>query len=77
MPELDEVLDGFPGQAASSSTSRSNEAREGDMLAASLREHPAWRKAVWGAYGGDPPTSRPKPTCAELNVWTRTGLRAA
>jgi glycerophosphoryl diester phosphodiesterase len=74
MPSLDEVLAAFPDKKFIVNF-KSNEAREGDMLAAVLRESPAWRKAVWGAYGGDPPTLTAKSHLPELNVWTRGGLK--
>lgn len=75
MPTLDEVLAAFP-DGKFIVNFKSNEAREGDMLAALLRENPAWRKAVWGAYGGDPPTLAAKAHLPELNIWTRTGLKS-
>lgn len=75
MPTLDEVLAAFPDRQFIVNF-KSNEAREGDMLAALLRENPAWRKAVWGAYGGDPPTLVAKAHLPELNIWTRGGLKA-
>ena len=31
---------------------------EGDMLAALLAAQPGWRDAIWGVYGGRPPTYR-------------------
>ncbi|WP_143149075.1 glycerophosphodiester phosphodiesterase family protein [Hyphomicrobium sp. CS1BSMeth3] len=75
MPTLDEVLAAFPDRQFIVNF-KSNEAREGDMIAALLRENPAWRKAVWGAYGGDPPTLVAKAHLPELNIWTRGGLKA-
>jgi glycerophosphoryl diester phosphodiesterase len=75
MPTLDEVLVAFPDKKFIVNF-KSNEVREGDMLAALLRENPAWRKAVWGAYGGDPPTLAAKAHLPELHIWTRTGLKS-
>lgn len=75
MPTLDEVLAAFP-DGKFIVNFKSNEAREGDMLAALLRENPQWRKAVWGAYGGDPPTLAAKAHLPELNIWTRSGLKS-
>lgn len=73
MPELKQVLGAFPeGQFLVNY--KSNEAREGDMLAALLGEHPDWRPAVWGAYGGDPPTYRAAELIDGLNVWSRRSL---
>lgn len=73
MPELREVLAAFPDRKFLVNY-KSNEAREGDMLAALLAEHPEWRPAVWGAYGGDPPTFRAAELIEGLKVWSRRGL---
>ncbi len=74
IPSLDEVLAAFPDKKFIVNF-KSNEAREGDMLAALLSANPAWRTAVWGAYGGDPPTLAAKRQLPELNIWTRSGLK--
>lgn len=73
MPELQEVLTALPDQRFLVNF-KSNEAREGDMLSALLSSHPEWRQAVWGAYGGDPPTYRAAELIGDLNVWSRKGL---
>ena len=73
MPELKEVLAAFPNRQFLVNY-KSNEVREGDMLAALLAAHPDWRTAVWGAYGGDPPTFRAAELIEGLNVWSRRGL---
>jgi glycerophosphoryl diester phosphodiesterase len=73
MPELKEVLARFPDRRFLVNY-KSNEEREGDMLAALLDEHPEWRDAVWGAYGGDPPTYRAADLIEGLHVWSRRGL---
>lgn len=73
MPELKEVFTALPGQRFLVNF-KSNEAREGDMLSALLDTHPEWRSAVWGAYGGDPPTYRAAELIGDLNVWSRKGL---
>lgn len=57
MPEIEEVLAAFPDRRFLVNY-KSNEEREGDMLAALLAAHPQWRPAVWGVYGGRPPTYR-------------------
>lgn len=57
MPELAEVFAAFPDKHFLINF-KSQEAREGDMLAAFIAEHPEWRQAVWGVYGGDKPTWR-------------------
>jgi glycerophosphoryl diester phosphodiesterase len=73
MPELKEVLAAMPdGQFLVNFKSR--ERREGDMLAAMVAEHPQWRGAVWGAYGGDEPTYRAAELIDGLAVWSRRGL---
>lgn len=73
MPELREVLAAMPDQHFLVNF-KSREAREGDMLAALLAEHPEWREAIWGAYGGDEPTYRAADAIEGLNVWSRRGL---
>jgi glycerophosphoryl diester phosphodiesterase len=75
MPTLDEVLTAFP-EGKFLVNFKSNEAREGDMLVALLKENPVWRKAVWGAYGGDPPTLAAKTQVPELNILTRAGHKS-
>ena len=57
MPELQEVFSAFP-EGNFLVNYKSNEALEGDMLAAILTQHPEWRGLVWGVYGGGPPTHR-------------------
>jgi glycerophosphoryl diester phosphodiesterase len=73
MPELKEVLAAFPDRRFLVNY-KSNEAREGDMLAALLEAHPEWQDIVWGAYGGDPPTYRAAELIEGLHVWSRRGL---
>jgi glycerophosphoryl diester phosphodiesterase len=73
MPELREALAAFPGKRFLVNF-KSNEAREGDMLAALVADHPEWRDEVWGAYGGDPPTYRAAELIGGLNVWSRRVL---
>ena len=57
MPEITEVLAAFPDEIFLVNY-KSNEEREGDMLADLLKAHPGWRKEIWGVYGGRPPTNR-------------------
>jgi glycerophosphoryl diester phosphodiesterase len=73
MPELKEVFTALPDQRFLVNF-KSNEAREGDMLAELLTSNPQWRPAVWGAYGGDPPTYRAAELIGDLAVWSRKGL---
>jgi glycerophosphoryl diester phosphodiesterase len=75
MPSLREVLAAMPERRFLINF-KSNDAREGDMLAALAREHPEWRGALWGAYGGDAPTMTAKRHLSELAVWSRRGLVA-
>lgn len=73
MPSLDEVLAAMPDRRFLVNF-KSNEEREGDMLAELVAAHPEWREAVWGVYGGDPPTLRAKRHLPEVAAWTRRGL---
>jgi glycerophosphoryl diester phosphodiesterase len=73
MPELKEVLAAMPDEQFLVNF-KSRERREGDMLAAMVAEHPQWRGAVWGAYGGDEPTYRAAELIDGLAVWSRRGL---
>lgn len=74
MPELAEVFTAVP-QGRFLINFKSREEREGDMLASLVAAQPAWRKAVWGAYGGDEPTFRAAELMGGgLKVWSRRGL---
>lgn len=73
MPELKEVLSAMPDRQFLINF-KSREEREGDMLATIVAEHPEWRDAVWGAYGGDEPTYRAAELINGLAVWSRRGL---
>lgn len=73
MPELKDVLSVMPDRQFLINF-KSRETREGDMLAALVTEHPEWRGAVWGAYGGDEPTYRAAELIDGLSVWSRRGL---
>ncbi len=74
MPELREVFTVLPGGRFLVNF-KSREAREGDMLAALMDEHPEWRPAVWGIYGGDEPTSRAAELLGnDVKAWSRRGL---
>src|SRR5690606_7477903 len=57
MRELEEGVAAYP-EVHFRVNYKSNEAREGDMLAAMMMAHPEWRHQVWGVYGGGPPTYR-------------------
>lgn len=73
MPELKDVLSAMPDRQFLVNF-KSREEREGDMLAALVSQHPEWRHAVWGAYGGDEPTFRAAGLIDGLAVWSRRGL---
>jgi len=74
MPELAEVFAAVP-QGRFLVNFKSREMREGDMLASLVAAQPAWRAAVWGAYGGDEPTFRAAELMGGgLKVWSRRGL---
>lgn len=75
MPMLAEVLSAIPAGRRFIVNFKSNEEREGAMLAALLEDNPEWRDAVWGVYGGDPPTLRARQEMPELEAWTRGGLK--
>lgn len=57
MPELEEVFAAFP-EGRFLINYKSNEAREGDMLAALVAANLEYRRQIWGVYGGGPPTER-------------------
>lgn len=59
MPHLEEVFSEFP-DGRFLINFKSQQAREGDMLAEFITEHPQWRGSIWGVYGGDEPTWRAK-----------------
>lgn len=73
MPSLPEVLAALP-DASLLVNFKSKEAREGDMVAALVAENPAWRRSIWGFYGGDAPTERAASLLPEGKSWTRRGL---
>jgi glycerophosphoryl diester phosphodiesterase len=73
MPTIEEVFAAFP-EGEFLVNYKSNEQREGDMLAALLTDHPEWRPLVWGAYGGDAPTFRANQLIGRLAVWSRKGM---
>jgi glycerophosphoryl diester phosphodiesterase len=74
MPALREVLAAMPDRRFIVNF-KSNEKREGDMLAELLGAHPEWRDAVWGVYGGGSPTLRARDLLPQVEAWTRGGLK--
>jgi glycerophosphoryl diester phosphodiesterase len=75
LSSLDDILTAMP-DGRFLINFKSNDAREGDMLAALVASNPQWRKAIWGAYGGDPPTLVAKQRLPEINLWTRSELKS-
>jgi glycerophosphoryl diester phosphodiesterase len=75
MPELSDVLTAMPDRRFLVNF-KSNEAREGDMLAAFVAANPQWAPAIWGVYGGDAPSMRAKELLPDLAAWSRKGLTA-
>jgi len=73
MPDFAEVMSAVP-DGSFLVNFKSNETREGDLLADMIAANPAWRAPVWGAYGGDAPTFRAAERIGGLNVWSRRGL---
>ena len=73
IPMLDEVLAAFPNGRFLINY-KSNEEREGPMLADLIETHPKWRSLVWGAYGGDAPTLAVVGRLTGIHAWTRRGL---
>jgi glycerophosphoryl diester phosphodiesterase len=55
MPTLPEVLTQFPDKRFLINF-KSRRTEEGEELAALIAEHPEWRSAIWGSYGGAEPT---------------------
>lgn len=74
MPTLAEVFAAFPGKQFLIDF-KSNEAREGDMLAAMLVANPDWRKSVWGVYGGGPPTRQAIANISGLRGFTKNSIK--
>ena len=68
MPALEDVMAAMPDKHFIINF-KSNEAREGDMLATFVVAHPEWKPAVWGAYGGDGPTLTAKARLPALKAW--------
>lgn len=69
MPEIEEVFSALP-DGRFLVNFKSNEAREGDMLAALVTAHPEWQRLVWGVYGGRPPTYRAKDLIGSVEAFT-------
>jgi glycerophosphoryl diester phosphodiesterase len=68
MPSLEDVLTAIP-TGRFIVNFKSNEGREGDMLAAFVAAHPEWADAIWGAYGGDNPSFAAKAKLPDIHAW--------
>jgi glycerophosphoryl diester phosphodiesterase len=68
MPELSDVMAAMADKHFIINF-KSNEAREGDQLAAFVAAHPEWKSAVWGAYGGDGPVRTAKAGLPGIKAW--------
>jgi glycerophosphoryl diester phosphodiesterase len=73
MPELSEVLAQFPDKSFLINF-KSNRVEEGEALAALIDQHPEWRGALWGAYGGGPPTDKSVELIDGLKGYTRRSM---
>ena len=74
MPTLDEVLAGFPGKRFLINI-KSNDAAEGDMLAARLASLPAEQRAGLAVYGGDRPIRRVQAKLPGTPVMSQDSLK--
>lgn len=74
MPTLAEVFEAFP-DGKFLIDFKSNEAREGDMLAAMLLSNPVWRNSVWGVYGGEAPTRQAIANIPGLRGFTKQSIK--
>jgi glycerophosphoryl diester phosphodiesterase len=73
MPTLPEVLARFPDRQFLVNF-KSNRIEEGEALAQLVAAHPEWRNAIWGSYGGDPPTLRSMELIDGLRGYTRKSM---
>ena len=68
LPSLADVLAAMPDKHFIVNF-KSNEAREGDMLATFVAGHPEWKSAVWASYGGDRPVFAAKAKLPDIKAW--------
>lgn len=73
MPTLPEVLARFPDRRFLINF-KSNRAEEGEALAQLLAQHPEWRNAIWGSYGGAAPTLKSLELIAGLKGYTNRSV---
>ena len=68
MPSLEDVLTAMPNKQFIINF-KSNDPKEGAMLADFVRAHPQWESAVWGVYGGDKPVFTAKASLPDIKAW--------
>jgi len=68
MPSLEDVLAAMPNKQFIINF-KSNDPKEGAMLADFVRAHPQWESAVWGVYGGDKPVFTAKASLPDIKAW--------
>lgn len=73
MPTLPEVLARFPDKSFLVNF-KSGRIEEGDALGELVADHPEWRDAIWGAYGGGEPTLRAVDLIDGLKGWTNRSI---
>jgi glycerophosphoryl diester phosphodiesterase len=74
MPTLDEVLARFPDRRLLINI-KSDDPKEGDLLAARLAAIAPERRALLAAYGGNQPIARLREKLPDLTVMSRGGLK--
>lgn len=75
LPTLDDVFAALPDQHFLVNF-KSTRAVEGDAVASRVTSQPAWRSALWGVYGGAPPTERALAQVPGLRGYTKESLAA-
>lgn len=75
MPSLAEVMATFPDRQFLINF-KSNDPREGDLLADMLKANPAWRDSIWAVYGGDRPTARAVELIPDMRGFSLASLKA-
>jgi glycerophosphoryl diester phosphodiesterase len=68
MPALEDVLGAMPDRHFVVNF-KSNDAHDGEMLAAFVAAHPEWKDAIWGTYGGDKPVFAAKASLPDIKAW--------
>jgi glycerophosphoryl diester phosphodiesterase len=74
MPTLDEVLERFPDRRFLINI-KSDDPKEGDLLAARLAQLTTERRALLSAYGGNQPIARLRDKLPDMAVMSRAGLK--